>query len=55
MHPLTIVLELQAGITDEQRPEELASDPAHVASHGGHLIQQSPKHRARDNVGSRVR
>jgi hypothetical protein len=27
MHPLTIVPELQAGITDEQRAEWLASDP----------------------------
>ena len=32
MHPLTIVRELQAGITDEQRAEWLASDPVDWAN-----------------------
>ena len=32
MHPLTIVAELQAGITDEQRAEWLASDPVDWAN-----------------------
>jgi hypothetical protein len=53
MHPLAIVPELRAGISDEQRARWLASNPADVASDGGHLIQGSPKHRCPPYVGSR--
>jgi hypothetical protein len=41
MHPLTIVRELRAGITDEQRAEWLASDPVDWAN-GSFAIAREP-------------
>ena len=42
MHPLTIVPELRAGITDEQRAEWLASD---VVDLGQRVVRDRPERR----------
>ena len=39
MHPLTIVPELRAGITEEQRAEWLASDPVDL---GRQVVRDRP-------------